>query len=247
MRTVRLFYPNLPDKQIGNSFAIRDDEQIRHLKVLRIERNDYNFQVSDGQGLVFSCIYKTRNDSGYLFEITELARDDSENSLLTNSCLILPIIHPGKLEIAVEQAVQLNMYCKILLYFADHNRLSENRFSENKIARLERIAQSAHKQSLGSFIPEISLAERLEAALEECKATEKLNYIPDLAERKDTPTLIGEDSGFNLIIGPEGGFSEKERELMEKLPTKLYLNLPGSVLTSETASTVFSGIIKSSV
>ena len=115
--------------------------------------------------------------------------------------------------------------------------------SENKkIDRWNKIAESAAKQSKRDIIPEVKNIINLENI---CKNTEKYDIILLAYENEDKHTLKDElqkldknkKLNIGIIIGPEGGFSEKEVQKLVDSGAKC-ITLGKRILRTETASLV---------
>lgn len=262
MRIVQVYYPFLDQKQIGNKAAIREKDQLQHLKVLRVTSNNYSFVLADGKGRKCRSELVEFSKDGALFKLSEWVEIDK--SKLGELDLFLPIIRPQKLEIILDQVTQLDIFNNIFLYFSDHNRRSEKTLSANKLARFEKKIIAAFQQSKSFYMPQLKLLDGdFQSHLEE-KINSSMNlFLIPLTEseiKSDlnlglNPKLISEELVGNLksvsmIIGPEGGFSSKEitfftEEIDEVDGNKAYTFSWGeSILTTETASIALSSILK---
>lgn len=250
MRTLRIYYPNLSEKQVGNKFALYEPNDIKHLKVLRADSGNYLFTVGDGKGNLGRATLKQLSNEGALFTLDEMLVSATASN--HKHVLILPIIKPANLEIAIDQAVQFDIYSSIFLYFSDHTRLSKQEISPNKLVRFNKIALEAYKQSRALFLPEVEVMGKLKDTLPELHVESVL--VPDLNEK------VLNEKGINswmdahaklrgstaVVIGAEGGFSDKERDILNKAPNAIFYQLGQSILTTEAASTAFSALMASS-
>jgi 16S rRNA (uracil1498-N3)-methyltransferase len=101
--------------------------------------------------------------------------------------------------------------------------------------RLEKIITEATEQSVWSKIPELSEPVSLEEFLKESVYDEKDILVMDMdGEKLPLPTSYYKEGKLILLIGPEGGWSERERELFKKLNLKTF-SLGPQTLRAETA------------
>lgn len=242
MRDIRLYYPNLSSKLVGNKVAIEDDLQVRRLKSLRVTKNKYQFFLANGFGLEAKADLVKWDDRGGLFKLTEFTQIETNQPRHT---LCLSIIKQPKLEIAIDQVAQFGFFSEIKLFFPENNRYSEPKFSKNKLARLERIAIGAFTQSFAALLPSISLEPQLDFdAMEDYSQV----LIPHLGDYPNIiRTRIDYAKPLALVIGPEGGFSEAELARYAALEKSQFISLADSVLTTELASSFATGILATQV
>lgn len=240
MRTLRLYYPNLSAKRPGHKFALYDQMDIKHLKVLRAEAGGYEFEVGDGLGRLGRASLLQLTKEGVLFKLDQLIEIAAPTAIHT---LVIPIIRPTNLEIAIDQAVQFDLYNQIWLYFPDFSRLSKQELSANKLKRMQKIALEAFKQSHALVIPQIELGGKLEDVLGKLEVEQCL--VPDLNNSKVAATDIMKlpKAKTALVIGPEGGFSPSERQLLNQASKPLTWQLGHTILTTEASVTAFSALL----
>lgn len=247
MRTIELIYPGLFDKRAGNKLAIRDENQLKHLSVLRATDRNYRFRLIDGAGTVAAATLKHYTKEGALFEVTEIDKAAAPQQQLT---LLVPIVRLPALEQAVEQASQFGIVVNIHVYFSDFTRYTERRFSEQKLARLQRLSEKAVRQSQGVILPQIMLFDSMAEAFTAAGAEQWL--MPDTAADQElsAETLLEARTKFQaatqvgLLIGPEGGFSDKEQAFCAEQQNVHAYRFGEAVLTSETATVAFMAMMR---
>jgi len=104
--------------------------------------------------------------------------------------------------------------------------------------RWQRIAVESLKQCERRWLPEVAPPVELEALLADLK-TRDITPVVLLERAKDVPPLSGmrdklASVGVCLLIGPEGGWSPEEAELLRKSGTAA--SLGDAILRSETAA-----------
>lgn len=206
---------------------------IHAVKVMRHKTGD-KLDVTDGTGYI------------YRSEITHIGKREIE-ARITERILIEPespelilvmgiIKKKDRLEFAIEKAVELGV-SKIALFDGDHTEKKGVR-----IDRLETIAISAMKQSLRTYLPELVHFKSLDQCLTEYKAA-KILIADEIAGKQSGIEIADGNSRILVVIGPEGGFSERERELWNKYPV-LRITLGAHRLRAETATITACALIK---
>jgi 16S rRNA (uracil1498-N3)-methyltransferase len=228
---MNLFYAD-PDDIIPPEIRIKGQEAKHITRVLRYAVGDL-LDVTDGRGTRYRCTISDISKEQVSTKIEETETDERQKPFVT---LCLGIIKKrDRLEFAVEKAVELG---------ADEIILFKGSYSEKGKVREDRIRStvlSAMKQSLRLFLPDVRIASSLKQALE--SADEKAVFVmaDETAGGNREPVL--KSDRYILIIGPEGGFSEKERAILKSRSTTSY-SLGTKRLRSETAAIVMTDRFK---
>lgn len=135
----------------------------------------------------------------------------------------------AKPELAVQKATELGID-SIVVFEADHSvvRWDESKRARNQ-QRLARVAREAAMQSRRVTVPTVQVADSMQAAIGGRSAT-RADFGGD---------RISAAHHF-VLIGPEGGWSESERE---RLPARV--DLGATVLRAETAAIVAAAFLAS--
>lgn len=201
---MQLFYS--PDIAVGG-FCTLDAEESRHaVRVLRLRAGD-GLNVTDGRGSLYDCRIVTADDRACVVEV---------RSPLAAPCSPLPMLHlavaptknPSRMEWLVEKAVEVGVG-EITLLQCDH---SERSFL--KTDRLVKLAVSAMKQSLHTWMPRINPAVRLSDWLVGLQTPGSVQRFIAHCEA-DQPRVPLRDAlapahDAVVLIGPEGDFSQEE-------------------------------------
>jgi len=113
----------------------------------------------------------------------------------------------------------------------------------NKIDRWNKIIKEASEQSMRFFLPELNKAVEFGKAIQQVE--NKFNLVADQESKINLlkySEKIRKEKIINIFAGPEGDFSEKEKEIMVKAGF-LFYNLGNNTLRSETACIASAGII----
>ncbi len=217
---------------LNESYGLKGDAAHHLINVLRVDLNE-EILLLNGAGLTI----KTKISSLTKREVT-LAL--IESAQVTRSYLMdLAIGIPKKeaLELSLKQAVELG-FNKIYLVRGEY---SQTRLPETE--RLESLLISALEQSNSAYLPEI-----IQATWDEIPASNYSEIIMMDSQNKTQDVKLAKGSGPKLlIVGPEGGFSSTESELLHKMPKIRILNLPTPILRTPTAVSVGAGILLGSL
>ena len=84
--------------------------------------------------------------------------------------------------------------------------------NDNKIERLKKVAREAAKQCMRSRAPEIEYFDNLQSALKSAENYENKLFACEFADRSEI-NLSNIKGATAIVVGSEGGFSEKEFKL----------------------------------
>lgn len=102
--------------------------------------------------------------------------------------------------------------------------------------RLQAHAVEAAEQCGGTYVPEVAEMERLGRLLDTWPSDRRLMFCDETMLGAAT-ALAGEAHGpWAILIGPEGGFSEAERQRLKLLPFTLPVGLGPRILRADTAA-----------
>lgn len=217
-------------------------EDVNHIKrVLRLQCGN-SIIVCDGSG------------KDYIVEIEKFETDSIRTNILrVESNITEPpidvVLYQGipksdKMDFIIQKSVELGVK-KIVPVITEHTvvKLDNEKDSQKKSARWQKIALEAAKQSNRGVIPKVELPIRFDDALEQSK-TSDIRIIPYEKEIKNGLKNIIQDNikNISVFIGPEGGFSEKEISNAEKAGI-VPVTLGPRILRTETAGIVVLSIL----
>lgn len=231
---------NLEDKEIT---IIGDD--VNHIKnVLRLTKDDK-----------ISISVKSSNPKNYIVSIKNIDRDSIKCQILgkddriseTNIKLSIfqGIPKSDKMETIIQKCTEIGAYDFIPLEVKRCVAKIEKKDSIKKISRWQKIAEVAAKQSGRNIVPTVKDIINIEKLCEMIKdyelvivayEQEKNMSIKDILEKNDKIHKVA------IVIGPEGGFEEKEIEILKNAGAKV-ISLGNRILRTETAPIVISSII----
>lgn len=187
---------------IGDDMAVLNEDETRHLKVLRKQKGD-ELQVVDGKGNAYTCRILTLGKDKSELEILSVIHHP-KNSNRSIHLFIAPTKNSERIEWMLEKAVEVGLEA---ITFIETEHSEKNRIRPD---RLERIAVSAMKQSGQFYLPAIHPLTELKhlqldgwVLLAHCREGEKYSI-------KEVLNTRSKDETVNVLIGPEGDFSESE-------------------------------------
>lgn len=230
----RYFVPSLDANQI---FLSEDD--IFHItKVMRMH-----------VGERISAVY---NEEVYLGEIVSLkplvvknlGLDDEINRELDKEVtLFFPLAKGDKIDFIIQKATELGV-SKIVLIKTEHCivKMSDEDLKNKINNRYYRIAKEASEQSLRRKIPQILGVYDIKKIPSNLLAD--INYVcyEKDAYKKSSLDDIDNSSSVSILVGPEGGLSEKEVEILIDQDFKT-MSLGKRILRVETAALAALAII----
>ncbi len=182
--------------KVDNDMAHFDAHEVRHIKVLRYSKGS-EIKFTDGRGSLYV---------GKLLSLDTAKILKKERFQPPNRISISVVLSPVRWErtrFALEKAVELGAD---RLYFMNMLRTTRKE-TESKLTKMKLIVRDAMKQCGTLYLPEVK---NIQGEFPHISTNATKLMLDTKSERtfKDieiSPNII-------LAIGPEGGFSEKERE-----------------------------------
>lgn len=232
------------DQKEGTMVRIYGDDFHHMSQVIRLKEKEI-FRVSfiDGEKENYLCelSYYENNCAIGLLQKKEENFGEVEGSII----LFQGLPKSDKMEWIIQKAVELGV-TEIVPVAMEHSvvKLDEKKAS-SKLQRWQTICLNAAKQSKRSKIPQIQNIMSFQHALEYANQMD-LVCLPYENQQGVTGTLeflnqIRSKQTIGIMIGPEGGFSEKEINL---LPEKIIkVSLGKRILRTETAAIISVGMV----
>lgn len=222
--------------QINETHIRLKDQEAKHAaKVLRKNAGD-TITITDGNGCRYQGIIESIAKNGVVVEISDTIRFRKPNPARV---LALGMIKKrDRLEFAVEKATELGI-SEFILFRGDHSESFKIRNNRVQAAIL-----SAMKQSLRVFLPPVKIAESMDELLATYSSSDTVIVHAD-QKGKSTEYKLPETERLLMVVGPEGGFSEREHSLLKQAGAK-GLRLGDYRLRTETAAMVMASTFGSS-
>ena len=200
---MQLFYnPNITNETKQFSFSKEESKHI--VKVLRKVEGEI-LQITNGNGWLFNAKILVANMKHCTTEIVSKKLQPKRNYNL--HLVVAPTKMNDRYEWFLEKATEIGIN-SITPIICDH---SERKFIKQE--RLEKILQSAMKQSLQAYLPKLNQAISFKEFIKQeffgqlfiahCEETDRKSLKNELQPKED----------ITILIGPEGDFSVKEIEM----------------------------------
>ncbi len=144
--------------------------------------------------------------------------------------LLFAPIKKARTDFIVEKAAEMGAarILPVQTHFTNSERIRQD--------RLQAHAVEAAEQCGGTFVPQVGDLQKLDEVLADWPEGRKLMFCDEaLAGAAQTLAGAGGDS-WAILIGPEGGFSEAERERLSALPFAHPVSLGPRILRADTAA-----------
>ena len=212
-----------------------EGEIAHHLeRVLRVRVGE-RVILCNGKSVDYHCIVESVNPLNLRVE----SQKDSETEPILKLNLYQSIPKSDKLEWIIQKSVELGVH-SIIPIISEHSVVKKISGS-GKMKRYQKIAESAAGQSMRGIIPKVHEPITMEEALRYAKGLMLAALEPSLKDLKQTAKKALDAVHFDnlneiaLWIGPEGGFSLNEVELMKNEAFN-FISLGPRVLRTETAA-----------
>lgn len=227
----RFFVENIDT--VNNTAVLEGDEFVHAKTVQRVDTGS-EICLLDGSGKEYTAIVTKVEKRTLTAHITGIAESDKEPE--TEIYLLIGALKGDKTELVVQKAVELGAY-KIGVFSSEYCAAYLN---ENKIERLKKVSREAAKQCMRSRAPEIEYFDNLKSALLSADGYKNKLFACEFANGSeiDLSQLCGSTA---IVVGSEGGFSEKEFALSEESGfSAVYLGK--RILRAETAAIALTAI-----
>lgn len=223
------YYPQ--KLEIGDKIIIKNEEAKHILKVMRHKIGD-KIKLTDGKGYEYELLITNTKEEELRGEVLDKKFSPREPNIAIT--LASSPLKGENTEIMLAKTTELGISGFIPIYF--QNTLVK--INENKLNRLRKIAISSLKTSAGTFLPIIYKPITFQELVGNFSSFDLVllayeNSVTKLSNVIDDKNI----KNILLIIGPEGGFTQKEIKMAEEKGAKLF-TLGKRRLKSETAGIV---------
>lgn len=193
-----------------HSSVTLDEFASHHLaRVLRASVGD-KIIIFNGQGGEYPAVIQQINKKTIIADLLEFVARDVESEL--DICLAQGISRGEKMDYTIQKAVELGVKQIIPLFTERCNVKLDAERSEKRLQHWQSVIISACEQSGRNRIPAIKKPQTLDSWLPTVKADACLVLSP-YAEHHLKNQTISSRGKVVLLIGPEGGLSDREVSL----------------------------------
>lgn len=196
---MQLFYT--PDITLP-LYRLGEQESAHCVRVLRMGEG-HTVHLTDGRGSLFQGIIRQACASGCTVEIVS-CRQECGRRPYRLTIGVAPTKNHDRIEWLVEKATEIGIDRIVPLVCERSQRRSVN------LPRLQRVAVSAMKQSLKTFLPEICEPTPVRQAIAAAGGTRLIAHCTEDGQRTYICDALQNSDDIFILIGPEGDFSPEE-------------------------------------
>jgi 16S rRNA (uracil1498-N3)-methyltransferase len=205
----RFFFP--PGALSGDTIRV-DGDLFRHMaRVLRL-KTGAAVLLADGTGREFSGIIQAMDKESLDIAVTKRHEEPLPGNF-PRITLYQGLPKGDKLELILQKAVELGV-AEIVPFLARRSIARIKGQEEEKIARWQRIAREAARQSGQTTIPRISFSRDMTDVVLQARQPLKLMlWEKEQGNRlKETLARFSQPESIAVLVGPEGGLPDDEAE-----------------------------------
>lgn len=223
---------------------IRSKEEILHIiKTLRMRVGD-KLEITDGKGRAF--IGMLENIEKHEIQICLLEEIEKSRELNIEIIVYQGIPKAQKMDWIIQKLTEIGVMKIVPVKFERCVRILDDK-EEKQIARWEKIAEEAVKQSKRNFVPEISPSIEVKDFVQEIRNNDLTILFYENESAVTLKQIVQEietdqKNRVGIIIGPEGGITSDEKERIVSFGAKSAL-IGNTILRTETAAIVGAGIL----
>ena len=221
-------------KKENNNFILTDGDYYHISTVMRMKNNEKVEVVLDNMLYICEVIYKDNIEIREIEKVSEMEKD-------INVTLILPLLKEQKQDLIIQKSTELGVK-KIIFLNTERSIVKiEEKKKIDKLNRWYKIAKEASEQSKRLDIPVIELKE----SFKDLEGIKGKNIVCDTKIKnsiKNTLKKLDKYDTINIVIGPEGGLSDKEIKYLNQIGFES-ISLGNRILRVETVPLYILSII----
>ena len=196
---------------LTNNTPLLSEDDVHHIThVMRMKKDDEFEFVSEGE--LYLCAIDSLKP--FSTRIVEKLHEDVE--LKERVTLLFALAKGDKIDFVIQKATELGAH-RIVLFKSQRCVVNfSNEDFQKKVVRFNRIAKEASEQSHRLTIPEILGVVDISSIPDEYKSEVNLIAYEKEAGRIDETMESVKNKSVSIVIGPEGGFTPQEVQLLNK-------------------------------
>ena len=222
----------------GGRAEVSGDEAHHLTRVLRVEAGQ-KYEISDNRDVYLAEVAAARKDRVSFTVIEKLAAPESPARLV----LLAALIKFDRMEWMLEKATELGA-AAIVPFAAERSEKGLERAAAKRLPRWRKIVREASEQARRNRLPEVGEP----VSLEEAVAFEAAHRFV-LDEQPGTTPILKlvprehvQGAGVAVMVGPEGGWTDREREALGQAGWRA-VSLGSNILRAETAAAAALAIV----
>jgi 16S rRNA (uracil1498-N3)-methyltransferase len=229
-----------PGFLIAAATVTLDDEEANHLRVRRAEVGA-TVQLFDGAGVMATGVL-AKAGKGWQATVAQVEHHPAESALI----LAVGAGDRDRFLALAEKCTELGVTQLVPLVTERSNQV-ETRLRESGVERCRKRAREACKQSGNPWATVVSDLTRIDALADTHPGVRWFLADPVgiRVPREHGPSDLLPPTSIGWLIGPEGGFTDGEAEMMRTNLSALSVQLTTHVMRFETAAVVAAGVFRS--
>ena len=214
-----------------NNIIVLNKTDTHYLKnVMRCKKNDQINLFNENDQEFYSKILEIKKYETIL-EIFELS---TNTEIINDIFLIFSLVKKNKMDFIIQKATELGVR-KIFPILTERSSIRDINPS-----RMVAIAKEASEQSNRISIPEISNLMTIQELLEQWDKKRSILYADEILKINKNLTILNRKNFVksSLLIGPEGGFSSEENNMLKTYKFVFPISFGKTILRSDTAAIV---------
>lgn len=219
-------------KEFFDSAPFIDEDDAHHIiKSLRMRPGE-SLTVCDTKGVDYYCTITDVRDGLVELKIDRTEKTQSEPSVFVSLFQCLP--KGDKMDSVIKQSVELGVGDVTPVLSTNCVSRPDEKQLSKKIDRWQKIANEAAGQSGRGILPKVNPCITLKKVVAELKRFDKVFFCYELGGSTIAEGLSKDVKSVAVIIGPEGGFTADEAEML-RLAGATVSTLGPRILRTETA------------
>ena len=225
--------------QLNGTTATVDGPEAAHLiKVMRIKTGD-SVVLTDKTGYDYTAVASEITKDTVIFEIIEKEKNPAEPTVNLTVYMALP--KSDKLEFITQKMCELGAV-RLVPFVSEYCVAQKSKKDDNKVARLQKISDEACKQSGRSNPMTVEKTATFKEILRQLESYDKVILFYEHGAEKLSEIDFNNCNNVAVIVGSEGGFSEKEAaQMVEKGAVNVVLG--ARILRCETAAVTGTSLV----
>lgn len=198
-------------EEIVNQKYIIDDDNVKHIKVLRMKKGEALTLVTP-KGIQHECVIADVNQNQVEVDVVSSSPCQNEPDVFVTLYQALP--KGDKMDYIIQKCVELGVSRIVPVMTARCVSRPDEKSLKKKTARWQKIAFQAAMQSRRGIIPEVCPCVSFKQAVEQTRENDRTIFFYELGGEPVKEILAEKPKTVGMFIGSEGGFEEAEAELI---------------------------------
>lgn len=214
-----------------NKLLVLNKSDTHYLKnVMRCKENDQINLFNENDGEFYSEILEIKKHK-IILEIFKLSIN---TEIINDISLIFSLVKKNKMDFIIQKATEMGVK-KIFPILTERSSIRNI-----NTTRMYAIAKEASEQSNRISIPEISNLQTIQELLKNWDKNRSILYADEILKINKNLTILNRKNFVksSLLIGPEGGFSSEENDMLKTYKFVFPISFGQTILRSDTAAIV---------